>query len=260
MKSFEDPIRLKLTSPAEKFEIIGVRIGDTLSMTLRAIEIVRETAEQVEELVDSVNIEKFEAADAVSAVQEVPAVQWIPAVLEGRARIAAAVPKAGRFAGTRPRGRGSYGEAGRLFHLGHDRESAFAAVDRPGYGVDRRDAFGVGSTNSLRAGAKIEFDASSQGAVHEPVLFSGATLRLAPGEYSFQLRGALKGSLKLRFINGPRGERLQDAVVKTFDAPVRVLVEEPLESFEIVGLRTKNTLAMSLTSIEVSASPLISSS
>jgi hypothetical protein len=50
VKSFEDPIRLRLTGPAEKFEIIGDRVDDTGSMTLRAIEIVRETAEQTEEV------------------------------------------------------------------------------------------------------------------------------------------------------------------------------------------------------------------
>ena len=238
VKSFEEPIRLKLTSPAEKFEIMGLRIGDTLSMTLRAIEIVREPAEQVEELVEAVNVEKFEAADAVSAVQEVPAVSPEP------------VPEAEDRAADR----------GGCFIRDTTGRALSLPLTIPAKELIVRNAFGVGSTNSLRAGAKIEFDASSQGAVHEPVLFSGATLRLAPGEYSFHLRGALKGSLKLRFTNGPRGERLQDAVVKTFDAPVRVLVEEPLDSFEIVGLRTKNTLAMSLASIEVSACPLISRS
>ena len=260
VKSFEEPIRLKLTSPAEKFEIMGLRIGDTLSMTLRAIEIVREPAERVEELVEAVNVEEFGAADAVSAVQEVPAVQRIPAVrkveqgLRPPSQEAAVSPEPVSGAEDRTANRGGcfiWDTTGRALSL---------PLTIPATELIVRNAFGVGSGNSLRAGAKIEFDASSQGAVHEPVLFSGATLRLAPGEYSFQLRGALKGSLKLRFTNGPRGERLQDALVKTFDAPVRVLVEEPLDSFEIVGLRTKNTLAMSLASIEVSASPLISSS
>ena len=41
VESFKGPIRLRLTNPAEKFEIIGDRVDDTRSMTLRAIEIVR---------------------------------------------------------------------------------------------------------------------------------------------------------------------------------------------------------------------------
>ena len=48
VKSFADPIRLTLTSPAEKVEVIGDRLTDTRSMTLRAIEILRKTASKEE--------------------------------------------------------------------------------------------------------------------------------------------------------------------------------------------------------------------
>ena len=48
VKSFADPIRLTLTSPAEKVEVIGDRLTDTRSMTLRAIEILRKTAPKEE--------------------------------------------------------------------------------------------------------------------------------------------------------------------------------------------------------------------
>jgi glycosyltransferase involved in cell wall biosynthesis len=46
VSSFKETIRLKLTSPAEKFEIVGDRLGDTQSVTLRAVEIAREPASQ----------------------------------------------------------------------------------------------------------------------------------------------------------------------------------------------------------------------
>ncbi len=228
VKGFEDPIRLKLTSPAEKFEIIGDRVGDTRSMTLRAIEIVRERSEQAEEVEEVEQMLQSPSPEPDRLGEPVPTAEDRP-------------PKRG--------GGFIWDDEGRELPLPLTVPAAELLV---------RDAFGAGSANSLRAGAKIEFNASTQGAVEEAVLFSGATLRLAPGEYSFRLRGALKGSLRLRFMKGPRRERLQDAVVKTFDAPVRVLVEEPLDSFEIVGLRMKNTRSMSLASIEVSASPLIS--
>lgn len=41
VKSFDDPVRLKLARPVEKFEILGDRTPDTRAMTLRAIEITR---------------------------------------------------------------------------------------------------------------------------------------------------------------------------------------------------------------------------
>ena len=229
VKSFEDPIRLKLTGRAEKFEIIGDRIDDTRSMTLRTIKLVRETAEQIGEVGEVEQVLESPLHEPNSLLE--------PALPEVRL-----AKRGGDFI---------WDSKGRALSLPLTMPAAELLV---------RDAFGAGSANSLRAGTKIEFNASIQGAVKEPVLFSGAALRLAPGEYSFQLRGALKGSLKLRFMKGPSRERLQDAVVKTFDAPVRVLVDEPVERFEIVGLRMKDTRAMSLASIEVSASPLISPS
>jgi glycosyltransferase involved in cell wall biosynthesis len=48
VKSFADPIRLTLTGPAEKVEVIGDRLTDTRAMTLRAIEIFRATAPKEE--------------------------------------------------------------------------------------------------------------------------------------------------------------------------------------------------------------------
>ena len=117
-----------------------------------------------------------------------------------------------------------------------------------------RDAFGAGSANSLRAGTKIEFKASTQGPVNEPVLFSAAPLRMAPGEYDVRFHGALQGSLKLRFAMGSGGS-LRDAVVKTFDVPTRVVIKQPLDALEIIGLRTKSTRTMTLASIEILACP-----
>ncbi len=214
VESFEIAVRLKLTSPAEKFEIIGDRVDDTRSMTLRAIEIVRAGSAAADEVQPDLDI-------PVSTASAEPTDKPNPrAVVQ---------------AGAAP--------------------DFSAPLILPASVLRIRDAYGPGSSNTLRAGSMIEFDGDRDGNVLEPVLFSSALLRLAPGEYDVRFRGALRGSLKLRFANGSRG-RLRDAVVKTFDIPIRVVIEQPMDALEIIGLRTKSTRAMTLASIEISVAPL----
>jgi hypothetical protein len=102
----------------------------------------------------------------------------------------------------------------------------------------------------------IRFDRNAHGDVAEPVLFFGPYLHLEPGDYSFRLNGALEGSLGLRFNKWSGAECLKDVVVTSFDAPVRVTVEAAAEKVEVVGIRLDDTLAMTLSSIELDRVPL----
>ena len=117
------------------------------------------------------------------------------------------------------------------------------------------DAYGAGSQNRLRAGATISFDSKTHADVAELRLFYGPYLHLEPGDYRFQFRGALDGSLKLRFTKAFGAECLREVVLTDFEAPVRLPVEAAAEQFEIVGERLKNTKAMTLASIELSVQP-----
>ena len=160
VNSFRTPLRLTLTRPAEKFEIIGDRLDETRSMVLRSIEIVRETA---------VRAAPEEAAAAARAV---------------------APPDAGPEV---RRGLRGFVRDGR----GRDLPLPLTV---PAFAMQVHDAFGSADGNRLRAGAAIAFDAHSHGDVAEEVLFLGPALRFEPGEYSFRLRGALQGSLGLRVV------------------------------------------------------------
>jgi hypothetical protein len=221
VESFENPISLKLTSPAEKFEIIGDRVHDTRSMTLRAIEIVRETMDK----------------ESASAAEVQPD---LDTPFDDRQ------PPASKETFDWP-------HSGAVVRA--DETPDFSApLILPASVLHVRDAYGVGSSNALRAGSLIEFDGNRHRNVLEPVLFSSAPLRLAPGEYDVRFRGALRGSIKLRFAKGSGGT-LRDAVVKTFDFPTRVVVDQPLDALEIIGLRTKSTRTMTLASIEITGAP-----
>ena len=183
--SFEDPIRLKLTSPVEKFEIIGDRVGDTRSMTLRAIEIVRETAEQIEEVAEVEQILQPPSREPDRLREPVQAAEDRPA------------KRGGGFI---------WDSKGRALSL---------PLTMPAAELIVRDAFGAGSANSLRAGAKIEFNASTQGAIEEPVLFSGATFRLGARGIQLSITRGAEGLAQVEVHEGPpsrtsAGRRRQD--------------------------------------------------
>ena len=115
------------------------------------------------------------------------------------------------------------------------------------------DAFGKGATNRLRAGSAIAFDSKSHGEVEAPALFFGPYFHLEPGDYSFRFRGALKGSLGLRFTRNFGAETLSDVEVESFDNPVRLRIDTPADKVEIIGFRLKSTRAMTISAIEISA-------
>ena len=91
----------------------------------------------------------------------------------------------------------------------------------------------------------------------ESRLFFGPYLRLEPGDYSFRFRGALDGSLRLRFTKAFGAECLREVILTDFEAPVHVSVEAA-DKFEIVGVRLKNTKALTVSSIELAVDPLAS--
>jgi glycosyltransferase involved in cell wall biosynthesis len=115
------------------------------------------------------------------------------------------------------------------------------------------DAFGEGEANRLRAGDSIAFDAKAHGAVEEQVVFFGPYFHLEPGDYSFRFRGALKGSMGLRFSKNFGEETLFEVEVDSFDDPVRVKIESPADKVEIIGRRLPATRAMTLSAIEIAA-------
>jgi hypothetical protein len=112
-------------------------------------------------------------------------------------------------------------------------------------------AYNTAPEKSLRANSSIRFDRNAHGDVAEPILFFGPYLHLEPGDYSFWFNGALEGSLGLRFTKRFGAECLKEVVVASFDAPVRLTVETAAEKVEIVGVRRNDTLAMTLSSIEL---------
>ncbi len=221
VESFKNPIRLRLTNPAEKFEMIGDRVDDTRSMTLRAIEIVREATDKESAGAWEVQPDPDTPVDRRDPTASAETVDE---------------PNPGAV-------------------VGADAPPDFSApLILPASVLRVGDAYGAGSSNTLRAGSTIEFDRDRHRDVLEPVLFSSAPLRLAPGEYDVQFRGALRGSLKLRFAKGSGGNLRRRG--ETFYIPTRVAVEQPLDALEIIGLRTKSTQTMSLASIEISSAPL----
>ena len=117
------------------------------------------------------------------------------------------------------------------------------------------DAYGRGAKNRLRAGDSIVFDARTHGAIDEPALFFGPYFHFEPGDYSFRFRGALKGSMTLRFTRNFGAETLLEIEVETFDKPVRLQIEKPSDKVEIMGRRLKSTRIMTLSAIEISAGP-----
>ena len=115
------------------------------------------------------------------------------------------------------------------------------------------DAYGRGARNRLRAGDSIVFDAKALGAIDEQALFFGPYFHFEPGEYAFRFRGALKGSMLLRFTSNFASETFLEVEVKTFDEPVRLRIDKPSDKVEIIGRRLKSTRGMTLSAIEIAA-------
>ena len=108
----------------------------------------------------------------------------------------------------------------------------------------------------LRAESTIVFDRRVHADFPEPILFFGPYLRLEPGHYSFLFDGELDGSLRVRCTHDFASKTLRDVVVKGFDAPLQVTVEQPADKVEIIGEFTRGTRALTLRSIEIAMAPL----
>ena len=140
------------------------------------------------------------------------------------------------------------GRAGKPIALDDDGRALALPCDFPAERMRVRD-------ESLRADGAIAFDTAGA-AGDDRLLFFGPYLHLEPGVYSFRFRGALKGSLKVRFTSNYSSNLLREQVVTTFDAPIALVLEAPADKVEIVGERTNQTRAMSLRAIGISVTPL----
>ena len=167
LTGFGEPIRLKLASPAEKFEIIGDRVSDTRSVTLRAIEIRREPAPQHDD----------------------PRPPGLFRRLLGRNLDRGASARRSEADAPPSPLRDS---AGRELPL--PLTLAASSLKAP-------DAFGAGEGSRVRSGESIVFDAEAMSDVAEPILFSAPSLHCERGTYLVRLRGAVDGPLGIRFAS-----------------------------------------------------------
>jgi glycosyltransferase involved in cell wall biosynthesis len=110
--------------------------------------------------------------------------------------------------------------------------------------------YGSGLDNALRSKTLIHFDSHLQGKVSSPGLFHGPYLVLPPGCYKITLRGALKGTLKVKFAAQSGNQELLNLTLDRFGDPITVNLYERVKRFEIIGSRTPDTRAMSLSGIE----------
>jgi glycosyltransferase involved in cell wall biosynthesis len=244
--SFAEPVVVELSAPVEKFEIVGAKTPTLKHLVLRGAfaEFRGSSASADDEAAAQCNAD----SDAEAGKGPEPAPSGSAAIAEAEQEDPSAQPKAAPRAEELAPARDADGNALSLpFTLPADKLSV-------------HDAYGAGSQNRLRAGPTISFDSETHADVAESRLFYGPYLHLEPGDYSFQFRGALDGSLKLRFTKAFGAECLREVVVTDFEAPVRVPVEAAADNVEIVGVREGKTKAMTLSSIELAVDPLTSRS
>ena len=115
--------------------------------------------------------------------------------------------------------------------------------------VDR--AYGSDSANELRNNALIHFDSRVHGKVSALGLFHGPYLLLPAGSYRITLRGTLKGTLKVKLAAQSGNQEFLKLTLDQFGVPITVNLYEKVKRFEIIGSRTPNTRAMSLSGIEI---------
>jgi FkbM family methyltransferase len=235
--SFDEPVVVELSAPVEKFEIVGAKTPSLKHLVLRgAFAEFRGSPVGAD---DEAATQRDAESDAEAGKGPEPAPSKSAAIAEAEREAPSAQPEAAPRAEELAPARDAHGNALSLpFALPADKLSV-------------HDAYGAGSQNRLRVGATISFDSESHADVAESRLFYGPYLHLEPGDYRFRFRGALNGSLKLRFTKAFGAECLREVVVTDFEAPVCVLVAAAAEKVEIVGERLKDTKSMTISSIEL---------
>jgi hypothetical protein len=228
LASFNEPVIVEFSEPVERFEIIGTRTPSLRHLALRYA---------LAELRGPPGRSNGKAAPAASAEG---------AASEREATSVTIEHEAGLLSDERVYARDAAGKVLSLpFVLSADR-------------LRVHDAFGTGSQNRLRVGSTISFDGKTHADVAECRLFFGPYLYLEPGDYTFQFRGALDGSLRLRFTKAFGAEILREVVVTDFTSPVHVPVGAVADKVEIVGERLKDTKRLTISSIELGMDSAIS--
>lgn len=87
-------------------------------------------------------------------------------------------------------------------------------------------------------GAAIRFDAETDDAIRQKVLFYGPYARLPAGRFAFTFDGELDGEVDLVFTADAGKRKIARTTLSGFAEPVTVDLPEPLEGFEILGRRT----------------------
>lgn len=141
-----------------------------------------------------------------------------------------------------------------------DRKNADAAP-APALGVDAvriiqagdftiPDACGAhGRPRSLYDRSAIRYEQERDQSVAQSVLFYGPYLALPQGRYAFWFDGELRGELMLAFTAASGEAKLANVSLATFDSPVSIDLDQPVERFEIVGRRTPNLKRMILRAV-----------
>jgi glycosyltransferase involved in cell wall biosynthesis/2-polyprenyl-3-methyl-5-hydroxy-6-metoxy-1,4-benzoquinol methylase len=129
-------------------------------------------------------------------------------------------------------------------------------ANRAGFHIDAHEltchsAYPTGDRNSLFNGDCFHYREELHGANPQQVLFYGPYISLEPAVYRFHLRGRIKGRMVLR-ITAETGQMLLEQLrLSTFDVPITLVITEPLQAFELTGLRTSSLSSMELHSIFV---------
>jgi Methyltransferase domain len=139
--------------------------------------------------------------------------------------------------------------------------NAAGALPQPGAPGNRRiiqprelygaAAYMVAGGEEPHRGDWFAYDIDRDAAILERVLFYGPYIGLEAGVYSITLNGGLDGALTLRFTHHVGKSLIEERTIDTFGTPLCLTVTEPVDGFEVVGIRTDQLRSMRLDSIFV---------
>jgi hypothetical protein len=129
------------------------------------------------------------------------------------------------------------------------------ALTQPGAPANRhiiqlRDLHGT-AAYMVAGGNWLAYTIDRHAGIPERVLFYGPYISLEAGVYSITLSGGLDGALTLRFTHRVGKSLIAELTIDSFGAPLHLTVTEPVDGFEVVGIRTDQLRSMRLDSIFV---------
>jgi hypothetical protein len=103
----------------------------------------------------------------------------------------------------------------------------------------------------LTASGTIVYEAVRHGSVTQDVLFYGPYIHLDAGRYAVRLMGELSGTARIRMTAEHGRISILDTTLNNLDTPIVIELPAPVENFEVVGVRTDDLAAMTLSSIRL---------